>query len=206
MQGQFITVEGIEGVGKTTNMELLRTTLTARGISVLSTREPGGTPLGEAVRGLLLSHEFAGMHEDSELLLMFAARAEHLNRVIRPALANGQWVLCDRFTDATYAYQGGGRGIATRRIAELEQWVQGDLRPDLVIVLDIEPAQGLARAKGRSEADRFESETLAFFERTRAAYLDRARQYPERYRVIDAGRPLAEVQEILRRTLEDFLA
>ncbi|MDD3517045.1 MAG: dTMP kinase [Chromatiales bacterium] len=206
MQGRFITVEGIEGVGKTTNMELLRTTLTARGISVLSTREPGGTPLGEAVRGLLLSHEFAGMHEDSELLLMFAARAEHLNRVIRPALANGQWVLCDRFTDATYAYQGGGRGIATRRIAELEQWVQGDLRPDLVIVLDIEPAQGLARAKGRSEADRFESETLAFFERTRAAYLDRARQYPERYRVIDAGRPLAEVQEILRRTLEDFLA
>lgn len=190
MSGRFITIEGGEGAGKTTAIGTLRGRLAARGIDALFTREPGGTPLGEALRGILLSHDYQGMHADTELLLMFAARAEHLRRVIEPALAAGRWVVCDRFTDATYAYQGGGRGIDDARIAALEDWVQGRLRPDCTIVLDIAPEIGLARAKGRSEADRFESEALGFFARIRAIYLDRAAKAPERYCVVDASRPL----------------
>jgi dTMP kinase len=190
MPGRFIVVEGSEGAGKSTQIGLLRQGLEQAGIPVLTTREPGGTELGEALRGLLLEPRPEPMAVDSELLLVFAARAEHLAKVIRPALERGVWVLCDRFTDSTYAYQGGGRGIAESRIAELEQWVQGDLRPDRVLVLDL-PAvtMGLARAGKRSEADRFEQEDMAFFERVRHSYLHRAARDPDRYRVIDASRP-----------------
>jgi dTMP kinase len=206
MSGRFITVEGGEGVGKSSNLEFIRSRLEAAGKTVVVTREPGGTPLGEQVRALLLDHRHDGMSADAELLLMFAARAEHLAQVIRPALAEGEWVLCDRFTDATYAYQGGGRGIAAERIAVLEDWVQGALRPDLTLLLDAPVTVGMARA-GRREggADRFEREQTAFFERVRATYLERASRFPERYRVIDAGEPLAAVQEQLRRTLDGFL-
>ena len=201
MQGKFITVEGIEGVGKTTNMEFIHQQLLASGRDVVVTREPGGTPLGEAIRGLLLDPRYTGMDPTCELQLMFAARAEHLARVIRPALQQGQWVLCDRFTDATYAYQGGGRGIDKTIIARLEELVQGDFRPDLTLLLDVPVEVGLARAGQRGGLDRFEQEKRAFFERVRAAYLDMAREHPQRYRVIDAGQPLQQVQQALAAQL-----
>jgi dTMP kinase len=201
VSGRFITVEGIEGVGKSTNMTFVQQTLVAAGHTVVVTREPGGTPLGEAIRGLLLDPRYTGMDPNCELQLMFAARAEHLARVIRPALAQGQWVLCDRFTDATYAYQGGGRQIDTGVIARLEQLVQGDFRPDLTLLLDVPVEVGLARASGRSDPDRFEQEHVEFFERVRQAYLDMAAVAPGRYRVIDAARPLEQVQQQLRAVL-----
>ena len=201
MQGKFITVEGIEGVGKTTNMEFIYQQLLVSGRDVVVTREPGGTPLGEAIRGLLLDPRYTGMDSTCELQLMFAARAEHLARVIRPALQQGQWVLCDRFTDATYAYQGGGRGIDKTIIARLEELVQGDFRPDLTLLLDVPVEVGLARAGQRGGLDRFEQEKRAFFERVRAAYLDMAREHPQRYRVIDAGQPLQQVQQALAAQL-----
>lgn len=205
-RGCFITVEGSEGVGKTTNMDFSRDFLQQSGIEVVCTREPGGTTLGEAIRDLLLGHKHDGMADDTELLLMFAARAEHIARVIRPALQRGAWVLCDRFTDATYAYQGGGRGIAVQRIALLEQWVQGELRPDLTLLLDVPVEIGLARAGNRSAPDRFEKEKLDFFERVRAMYLQRAGDEPQRYRVIDASLPLDAVQSRLREELSTLVA
>ncbi|MGA7799713.1 MAG: dTMP kinase [Gammaproteobacteria bacterium] len=204
--GKFITVEGGEGVGKTTNMEYLRARIEAAGHGVVVTREPGGTPLAEAVRGLLLAPEYRGMSADCELLLMFAARAEHLARRILPALEAGHWVLCDRFTDATYAYQGGGRGLPPERIGLLEDWVQGDLRPDLTLLLDVPIAVGLERASGRSAPDRFEQEAGDFFERVRQAYLERAEAEPLRYRVVDASLPLAQVQAQLEEALGSVLA
>jgi dTMP kinase len=166
------------------------------------TREPGGTPLAEAIRGLLLDPDYTGMDARCELQLVFAARAEHLARVIRPALAQGRWVLCDRFTDATYAYQGGGRGIDTAIIASLETLVQDSFRPDLTLLLDVPVAVGLARAGNRGALDRFEQEEVEFFERVRACYLHMAQQHAARYRVIDSARPLDMVQ----RELEDILA
>ncbi|MDX2456114.1 MAG: dTMP kinase [Gammaproteobacteria bacterium] len=201
MKGKFITIEGIEGVGKTTNIEFIHQQLQAAGRDVVLTREPGGTPLGEAVRGLLLDPAYTGMDSTCELQLMFAARAEHLAKVVWPALETGQWVLCDRFTDATYAYQGGGRGIDTGNIARLEDLVQGDFRPDLTLLLDVQVEVGLARAGKRGALDRFEQEKVEFFERVRSAYLDMAQCYPERYRVIDAGQPLAAVQQQLAAML-----
>jgi dTMP kinase len=204
--GRFITVEGVEGGGKSTNLAFVRACLEAAGKRVVVTREPGGTPLGEEIRGLLLGHLHDTMAPDTELLLMFAARAEHIARVIRPALERGDWVVCDRFTDATYAYQGGGRGVAEERIAALEQWVQGELRPDLTLLLDVPVALGLQRAGRRSAPDRFESEEAAFFERVRGAYLERARREPERLRVLDASGPLAQVQAAIRLALERLLA
>jgi len=204
-RGRFITIEGVEGGGKSTNLDHVRRCLEQAGKAVLMTREPGGTPLGEEIRAVLLSHTHDGMSEDAELLLMFAARAEHIARVIRPALAAGTWVLCDRFTDATYAYQGGGRGIDTQRIAAIETWVQGDLRPDLTLILDLPVEQGLERAGKRSGPDRFEREDVAFFERIRQAYLFMAQARPERYRVIDAGQPLAAVQAQIDQVLAAFL-
>ena len=201
MKGKFITVEGIEGVGKTTNIEFIHQQLQAAGRDVVLTREPGGTPLGEAVRGLLLDPEYTGMDSTCELQLMFAARAEHLAKIVWPALEKGQWVLCDRFTDATYAYQGGGRGIDTGVIARLEELVQGDFRPDLTLLLDVPVAVGLARANKRGALDRFEQEKVEFFERVRSAYLDMAKRYSERYRVIDAGQPLEAVQQQLAAIL-----
>lgn len=206
MGGRFITLEGGEGVGKSSNLECIRRHLETAGKTVLVTREPGGTPLGEEIRALLLGHRQEDMSVDTELLLLFAARAQHLATVIRPALAEGRWVLCDRFTDATYAYQGGGRGIDPQRIATLEQWVQGELRPDLTLLLDAPVTVGLARVQGRAgEADRFEREESAFFERVRASYLEQARRFPARYRIIDATQPLDAVQADLRRTLDAFM-
>jgi dTMP kinase len=205
MPGRFITVEGIEGVGKSTNIAHIRGLIEAAGIDVVITREPGGTPLGEAIRGLLLDPRYTGMSPDCELQLMFAARAEHLAKVILPALAQDRWVLCDRFTDATYAYQGGGRGIAAEKIARLEQWVQGDFRPDLTVLLDVPVAIGLARAGNRGALDRFEQEQLGFFERVRQAYLDLAAHHDGRYRVIDASLPLVSVQQQLDEVLRPFV-
>jgi dTMP kinase len=202
MKGQFITVEGIEGVGKTTNIGFIHQQLLAAGKDVIVTREPGGTSLGEAIRGLLLDPEYTGMDSTCELQLMFAARAEHLARVIRPALEKGQWVLCDRFTDATYAYQGGGRGIDAGVIARLEALVQGDFRPDVTLLLDVPVEVGLARAGKRGDLDRFEQEKVEFFERVRQAYRDMARQYAARYRVIDASQPLEQVQQQLELVLQ----
>lgn len=194
MSGLFITLEGPEGAGKSTNREYLAELLMQAGIEVVLTREPGGTPLAERIRELLLAPDSEVMAVDTELLLMFAARAQHLAGVIRPALARGAVVLCDRFTDATYAYQGGGRGVAYERIAILEQFVQGDLRPDLILVFDLPVEVGLARAAARGKLDRFEQEQQSFFEAVRQTYLARAAQAPERYRVLDAAQPLSQVQ------------
>lgn len=192
--GKFITVEGIEGVGKTTNIAFIQNFLQAKGVHLSVTREPGGTEIAEQVRELLLAHHKETLNEDAELLLVFAARAQHLNQLIKPALAKGEWVLCDRFTDATYAYQGAGRGLSMERIAQLEQWVQGDLRPDLTLVLDVPVELGMSRVKKRGAQDRFEREQHSFFERVRQCYLERAEREPERMRVIDAGSELAKVQ------------
>ncbi|HEB58336.1 MAG TPA: dTMP kinase [Gammaproteobacteria bacterium] len=204
MQGKFITVEGVEGVGKSTNMAFIADYLRGHGVTVVETREPGGTATGEAIRELLLDARRTDICTDTELLLMFAARAQHLAELIRPALERGQWVLCDRFTDATYAYQGGGRGVPQARIAQLEDWVQGELRPDLTILLDLPVEEGLRRAAGRSTPDRFEQEKRDFFERVRDAYLQQAAAAPQRYRVIDAAQDLEAVQAALRQVLEDF--
>lgn len=203
---RFITVEGVEGAGKTTNLRFVRGLLEAAGGEVLLTREPGGTALGEEIRDLLLSHRRGGMSPAAELLLMFAARAEHLQRVILPALAEGKWVLCDRFTDATYAYQGGGRGVPQERIAGLADWVHAGFRPALTLLLDVPVEHGLARAGKRAEPDRFESERTDFFERVRGTYLALAAREPKRYRVVDASGPLPEVQAKIREIVEQWLS
>ncbi|MDV7210324.1 dTMP kinase [Azotobacter beijerinckii] len=205
MSGLFITLEGPEGAGKSTNREYLAEGLRTGGREVVLTREPGGTPLAERIRELLLAPSSEPMVVDTELLLVFAARAQHLAGVIRPALARGAVVLCDRFTDASYAYQGGGRGVPEARIAALENFVQGDLRPDLTLVFDLPVEVGLARAAARGRLDRFEQEGRAFFEAVRQAYLRRAASDPARYRVVDAGRPLAEVQRSLDALLPQLL-
>lgn len=203
--GRFITVEGGEGAGKTTQIAFIYDYLQRTGLTVALTREPGGTALGEELRALLLGHRHKGMALATETLLMFAARAEHLERVIRPALAAGHWVLCDRFTDASYAYQGGGRGLALEKIAILEDWVQGDLQPDLTLLFDVPVEMGLERAARRSTADRFEQEEKAFFERVRTAYLQRARQHPDRYRRVDAARPIEQVRAEVEILLAEWL-
>lgn len=205
IRGRFITLEGGEGAGKSTNLEAIRTRLENAGIPLLVTREPGGTPLGERIRELLLNPDNRDLNSDAELLLMFAARAQHLHQVIEPALARGTWVLCDRFTDATYAYQGGGRGIARERIQILESWVQQDFQPDLTLLFDVPVEVGLARAGKRGELDRFEQEQSAFFEQVRAAYLERAAQAPQRFRVINAGLELDAVQQQLNTILKELI-
>jgi dTMP kinase len=201
----FITLEGPEGAGKSTNREYLAQRLREHGLTVLLTREPGGTPLAERIRSLLLEPSAEPMAADTELLLVFAARAQHLAQVIRPALARGEVVLCDRFTDATYAYQGGGRGLPQARIATLEQFVQGDLRPDLTLVFDLPVDIGLQRAAARGRLDRFEQEQRGFFEAVRQAYLQRARAEPARYRLLDAAQPLAGVQAAIDALLPQLL-
>ena len=203
---RFITLEGSEGGGKSTNIAFIRDYFAARGLPLRLTREPGGTPLAEDIRSLLLTPRDEAMAPDAELLLVFAARAQHLSQVIEPALEQGGWVLCDRFTDATYAYQGGGRGLDTRTIAALETLVQGSLRPGLTLLLDVPVEVGLARAAQRGEKDRFEQEQLDFFERVRAAYLDRAQALPQQFRLIDASCSLAEVQEQIRAVLDQHVA
>jgi dTMP kinase len=205
LKGRFITVEGGEGAGKSSNLSYIRDILEKAGKSVLFTREPGGTELGESIRELLLGHQHTGMSSDCELLLMFAARAEHLQAKILPALGQGQWVLCDRFTDASYAYQGAGRGLPRERIAALETFVQGPLRPDLTLLLDLPVEVGLERAGKRSVPDRFEREAKSFFEKVRQGYLEIAQRDPDRVRVIDAGVPLVEVQRQIEGVLSRFL-
>ncbi|WP_397443871.1 dTMP kinase [Pseudomonas chlororaphis] len=205
MTGLFITLEGPEGAGKSTNREYLAERLRAAGIEVLLTREPGGTPLAERIREVLLTPGDEVMNPDTELLLVFAARAQHLAGVIRPALARGAVVLCDRFTDSTYAYQGGGRGLSVERIATLEQFVQGELRPDLTLVFDLPVEVGLARASARGRLDRFELEGRVFFDAVRQAYLKRAAADPARYLLVDAAQPLSQVQQALDALLPKLL-
>ena len=203
--GKFITIEGTEGVGKTTNIEFIKQWLNENNIEFIATREPGGTPLAEQLRGLLLQPRDEAVDETAELLMVFAARAQHLNQVIIPALDQGKWVLCDRFTDATYAYQGGGRQMNTETINNLENLVQRALRPDAVLLLDIPVEQGLERARGRGELDRFEQEDIAFFERVRTAYLQRAKNNDD-YHVLDASQPLEQVQAQLQTVLNQLKA
>lgn len=203
-RGRFITLEGLEGVGKTTNLAFISAWLDGQGIPYRVTREPGGTPLAESIRDLLLTPRDEPVDAWCELLMIFAARAQHLNTCVRPALEQGTWVLSDRFTDATYAYQGAGRGIPLSDIARLEQMVQGDLRPDQVFLLDAPPSVGLARARARGDLDRFEQEQGHFFERARDVYLGRAREAPGRYRVLDASQPLPEVQASIQAALESL--
>lgn len=205
MSGLFITLEGPEGAGKSTNRDFLAERLRSHGIDVVLTREPGGTPLAERIRELLLAPSDETMAADTELLLMFAARAQHIAGVIRPALARGQVVLCDRFTDATYAYQGGGRGLPVERIAQLEAFVQGELRPDLALVFDLPVDVGLSRAAARGRLDRFEQEDRGFFEAVRQTYLQRAAAAPQRYHVLDAAASLVSVQEALEALLPELL-
>jgi dTMP kinase len=206
MTGRFITVEGGEGAGKSTLMSALEVRLREHGFDVVATREPGGSALGEALRAIVLDPERPGLCAESELLLMFAARAQLVREIVRPALARGAWVLSDRFTDASYAYQGGGRGQPHARIADLENWAADALRPDLTLLLDLPVAEGRARAAGRDAADRIERENDGFFERVRDAYRARARAEPERFRIIDAGAPVETVRAASLAALEDFIA
>jgi dTMP kinase len=204
MQGKFITIEGTEGVGKTTNIAFIQNWLSEKGVEFSSTREPGGTPLAEEIRSLLLTPRAETVCDTTELLLMFAGRAQHLNKVVVPALTMGRWIVCDRFTDATYAYQGFGRGMDQKLIAHLEQLVQKELRPDLTLILDIPVEIGLQRASQRSTPDRFEQEKVSFFHRVREGYLCRAAENSDRYVVIDASKALQDVQTAIRNALEDF--
>jgi len=199
---RFITIEGGEGAGKSTAQRFIAERLAERGITSVQTREPGGTPLAEAIRQTLLSVDSEAPVEMAELLLVFAARAQHLAKVIEPALARGDWVLSDRFTDATYAYQGAARGLSVEVISHLEQLVQSGRQPDKVLILDLPPEIGMARARSRGELDRFERENHDFYERVRAGYLQRAVAMPERYSVIDAGQDLQAVQSAMAAEIE----
>jgi dTMP kinase len=205
-RGLFITVEGGEGVGKSTNISFLERHLREQGVELVLTREPGGSELAEKIRALLLQVDAEPVSDIAELLLMFAARAQHIQLLIEPALAAGKWVLCDRFTDATYAYQGGGRGMDVRMVQQLEQLVQGELRPDYTLLLDAPVEIGMERARGRGELDRFEREEMDFFRRVRSTYLQLAREGSGRYRVVDASLPLDQVQEQLSKVCEELLA
>ena len=196
--GKFITLEGVDGAGKSTHIPKIAQLIEAQGRQVLLTREPGGTPLGEKLRELLL-HE--SMHPETESLLMFAARREHIEQVIRPALERGVYVISDRFTDASFAYQCGGRGVDTDKIAQLEQWVQGDLQPDLTLLFDVSVSVSTQRLAGARNPDRFEKENAVFFERIRRAYLMRAEQFPRRFRIIDSGKSIPEIHSKLEEAL-----
>ena len=197
-KGIFISVEGIEGVGKSTAVKFLVEYLKSKHIDVIATREPGGTPIAEEIRALLLKHHEELLSDDAELLLMFAGRAQHVAQKIKPALLQGQWVITDRFVDASFAYQGGGRGINIERIATLAKWVLDDFMPTLTLLLDAEVATGFARVSMRGNmTDRFEEEDRSFFDRVRDVYLQRAAQFPQRFRIIQADQPLVAVQQQL---------
>ncbi len=204
-RGLFITVEGGEGVGKSTNLAFIAGQIRASGRELVTTREPGGTAIAESIRRLFLEHSDEPMTEMTELLLVFAARAQHIERVIEPALAAGKWVLCDRFTDATYAYQGAGRELDKNTIAVLENLVQAGLRPDVTFLLDAPVEIGAARVAERGASDRLESEQKIFFQRVRDCYLQRAQNEPQRFRIVDAAQPLAPVQAQLQALLQPFL-
>ncbi|WP_074455424.1 dTMP kinase [Nitrosomonas eutropha] len=202
-RGKFITFEGIDGAGKSTHLAWLASFLRDKELEVIVTREPGGTALGEQLRQLLLDHRQA-MHAETEALLMFAARREHLAKVILPALERGAWVISDRFTDASFAYQGGGRGVPAARLEILEQWVQERFFPDLTVYFDVPVTISRQRVQSARVADRFELEPDLFFERVRQAYLQRASQFPERIKVVDGSLPLAEVRTALAEAVEEF--
>jgi dTMP kinase len=197
-RGKFITLEGVDGAGKSTHIPFITELLQSNGREVVVTREPGGTPLGEQLRGLLL-HQ--AMHPETETLLMFAARREHIEQVIQPALVRGAWVLSDRFTDASFAYQYGGRGVAASKIRELEFWVQGNLQPDITLLFDVPVSISCQRLAGARDPDRFEQEGAPFFERIRAAYLDRMAEFPGRFRIVDSNRMLEEIKKELEEII-----
>jgi dTMP kinase len=199
--GKFITFEGIDGAGKSTHISFVASLLRDRGHTVVTTREPGGTPLGEQLRALLLHEK---MHLETEALLMFAARREHLAQVIEPALARGDWVISDRFTDATFAYQGGGRLLERRKLEILEQWVHPNLQPDLTLLFDVPLEVARARLDRSGDLDRFEQEKADFFAATQAEYQRRAAQFAGRFRVIDSSRPISEVNQELKRIIEGY--
>ncbi len=202
-RGRFLTLEGVDGAGKSTHVDWLVVSLRNMGLKVLSTREPGGTPVGEKLREMLLRDP---MHLETETLLMFASRAEHLHKVILPALAAGTWVVCDRFTDATFAYQGGGRSLGTDRVAELERWVHPQFQPDRTWLFDVPLEVARERLERSRTKDRFEKEADSFFERTRAAYLERAQTYPTRFLRVDATLPIADIRAMLERDLQNIHA
>ena len=204
-KGLFITLEGIEGAGKSTAVDFIADFLSKEGHDVIKTREPGGTIIGEQIREILLKNENHTLTHDAELLLVFSARAQHIQEVILPALSSGKIILCDRFTDASYAYQGGGRGIDASRINLLEKWVQGDLRPNLTLLFDLDVSIGMQRTKKRSYADRFEQEKINFFEKTRNTYLERAKNEPQRFRIINSAASLENVKEQIVTILKDYL-
>lgn len=204
-RGMFITLEGSEGVGKSTNLKFIEDFLRQNGKPLVVTREPGGTPLGERIRSLLLENTSTPISGITELLLMFAVRAHHLDHVIVPSIESGHWVLCDRFTDASYAYQGGGRQIEAQKIHTLQQWIQGQLQPDLTLLLDAPCRIGIGRALERSQPDRFEKEKLDFFERVREVYLSLASRFPNRIKIVDASCSLESVQSDIVRHLQNFM-
>ncbi len=206
MRGKFVTVEGIEGVGKSTNIDFLSSIIEEKGFIVLRTREPGGTPMAERIREMLLEHGEEPLPDIAELLLFFASRSLHISNTIRPALAAGQWVVCDRFTDASRAYQGHGRGLDLERINLLAEWVQEDLQPDLTLLLDAPVELGMARAEKRGEADRLDSEDAGFYQRVRDGYLGLAVAEPQRFAVIDASQELAQVQASIQLEINRLIS
>ncbi len=201
MQGKFITIDGVEGAGKSTQIEFICQYLADKGINIMLTREPGGTEVGEKIRKLLLSNATGKMHDETELMLMFAARNEHIQNKIMPALARGDWVLSDRFTDASYAYQGGGRGLDTIRIAQLEAWVLQDFVPNMTLLLDVPVEVGMKRVESRGKKDRIEQESLDFFNRVRTAYITRSKTYPERIKLIDASQSVENTSSQIQKVL-----
>ena len=206
MTGKFITVEGIEGVGKSTNIDFLSSIIEAKGFSVLRTREPGGTPMAERIRQMLLEHGEEPLPDIAELLLFFASRSLHINNKIRPALAAGQWVVCDRFTDASRAYQGHGRGLDLERINLLAEWVHEDLQPDLTLILDAPAEVAMERTEKRGEADRLDSEEAGFYQRVRDGYLGLAAAEPDRFAVVDASQKLEQVQAAIAAEINQLLS
>ena len=201
-KGKFISIDGVEGAGKSTQIAFICDYLHRKGIDVVKTREPGGTDLGEKIRSLLLGHDNEGMHSDTELLLMFSARNELIQNKIKPALAAGQWVVSDRFTDASFAYQGGGRLLNIDRISKLESWVQGKFQADLTLLLDVGVDVGMARIESRKTKDRIEKEQREFFERVRSTFIDRSKLYPERIKLIDASQSIEQVQKQIQLFIE----
>lgn len=206
IKGRFITIEGVEGAGKSTVKHFIQDQLSMADIPCITTREPGGTPIAEAIRKILLSEHEEMMSPDTELLLMFAGRAQHISQVILPALQRGQWVICDRFTDASFAYQGGGRGIPLSHIRELASWVQGSLEPDLTLLLDLPVDVGFSRIDSRGAKDRIEKEGVDFFERVRERYLIRSKKFPQRFRVVDANQDFERVKENILEILKPLMA
>jgi len=203
-RGKFITIDGVEGAGKSTQITFICDYLKAKGVNVILTREPGGTDVGEKIRTLLLSNSTGKMHADTELMLMFAARNEHIQNKIMPALKQGDWVLSDRFTDASYAYQGGGRGLDVSRIAQLEQWVSQDFTPDMTLLLDVPVEIGMSRVESRGKKDRIELEATDFFNRVRQAYINRSEQFPERIKLIDSSQTVDHTKQQIKVILDSL--